>query len=950
MLTSKMIIEKEILLINRTMDRQLSEFIVKNRNTDREVHYTHVSSIRPKGRYGFGRDEYEELWDLYCARLAANSELISGLAEIPQDYSMLVVDGDIKKLISEVYKEHPEIKIAIEDEKGDVSYKYVPIRLYTDHHVEETIRIYQEAIREVTVSWQPKHCYCVLLEKEPRISGDYIKSGFHLAFVYYFSNKDSIDAFLIPRVVTKIDEEQTFRDLGYAMSSEVLDISKQFRKAKPWLLYGSRKDETSGVYRVSKAYDEKCNQISLDQMFDNYQIFDVRENQIEMETYEYYYPRIFSVNPNGREVCEIRPSFDGKNNIVMSENKHNDEDDPKFDQNLAQKLATAQELVEMLDVNRAIDRDLWMEIGWILYSIGEGCEEALNIWNTFSQQCGDKYSAATCYKQWAGMRVGDFTLGSLIHYARIDDPEAFKEFERKRITTKIAKALKGAHADLAIALHTLYSDRYVCASLKPEKWFKFSGHRWEETEEGVELRKHIGTDLVRRYLDHMKELMNQLHESQQAAPDEDDENKPKIDAGIKACLKMINNLKTNSFKNSIMKECREVFYDAKFMSRLGNDKYLIALKNGVYDLKNHVFRAGKPEDYITLQMPIEFHEFSELDPWVIEVENFFEKVFPDREVREYVKDRTAELLVGGNKRKHFYMWTGRGNNAKSVMKLLLQKMFGPYFVDIPNSVLVGSKPKSGQACPELARAGNGVRMAVTQELSKNESLNVGSMKEFSGNDSMYLRSLYSVGGEMTPLYKIIMITNELPALTANDPAAWNRIRVIPFESTFTDHPPADEEEQFRTKTFWKDENFDEKIPSMLEPLFWILVKRLPTLKNTIKEPAKVKEATRKYQRSQDVHAQFIDEKIIEDESKTITLMDFYVSFRDWFRQSFPGKQSMDKNDCYDYLLDAWGNPENGFRWKGYRLRTEKDDVIDGKVEEVASTDWSNNAGNPLARS
>lgn len=923
------------------MDRALADFVIRNKSSDRDAHYTHVSCIRPKGRYALGRAEIEAFWSLYNKRRAENPDLVCGLAEIPQEFSMLVVDADIKKKIVDVQREHPEIKVTYRDE-DEVKVKYTPIRLYTYEHIQKVVAAYQSVISTVTKDYKPKHAVCILLEKDPYVSDDNIKSGFHLAFINYFCNIPMQETYLIPRVVSKVNEEEIFKDLGFHVSSDVLDITKKHSAAKPWLLYGSRKSETAGTYHVSKAYAEGGREITLDEAFEGYQIFNSKEEEVKYDNIADEYPRVFSVNPTFRQTVDIIPVFDASANITFSDEKEPREE-VKYDETYEQQMSTAKELVEMLSVERAENRDEWLEIGWILHSISKGTEEGLQMWITFSQQCQDKFSLEGCISEWSRMYVGSFTIGSLKHYAKIDSPEDYQVFWRKRLERMISKAVDGSHVSLAKALYESYSTDYVCASLKPEMWFQYVNHHWEPMEEGVELRKKISDDLVHRYSALIKDEFDNLAD----ADDDDQDSKKQSDMRITSIYKLIKNLKSNSFKTSVMKECREVFYDPLFLKRLGKNKFLLALKNGVYDLKNFVFRPGKPEDYIALYMPIVYRQFNELDPWVIEVQTFFDKVFPNPRIRAYFIDRLAELLIGGNKRKHLYFWTGRGNNAKSVMKSLVQRMFGQYFIDIPNSVLVGEKPKSGQACPELARADRGVRVAFTQEPNKKDKVNTGASKEYSGNDTFYARTLFEKGGEIDPMFKLIMIANDLPGVTTNDPAFWARVRVLPFEATFTDNPPADEDEQVRTKTFLKDENFDEKIDSMLEPLFWMLVQRLPNIKRVIYEPPEVKDAGDRYRRSQDVYAQYIDERLIVDDSKSVTVTDLYVSFRDWHRMSFPGTAIPNRNDFIDYMSDAWGAPTS-FRWTGYRLRTEKDDIEDGLAEEVGSTQWDANQANPLA--
>ena len=107
----------------------------------------------------------------------------------------------------------------------------------------------------------------------------------------------------------------------------------------------------------------------------------------------------------------------------------------------------------------------------------------------------------------------------------------------------------------------------------------------------------------------------------------------------------MNNLKSAPYKNNVMKESMEVFYDETFNQKLDSNPYVIGFKNGVYDLKANEFRDGKQEDYISMEMGVDYDkDMTSSDASVIEVYDFLEKVFPDKSIREYFLD-TRELGI-----------------------------------------------------------------------------------------------------------------------------------------------------------------------------------------------------------------------------------------------------------------------------------------------------------------
>jgi hypothetical protein len=173
--------------------------------------------------------------------------------------------------------------------------------------------------------------------------------------------------------------------------------------------------------------------------------------------------------------------------------------------------------------------------------------------------------------------------------------------------------------------------------------------------------------------------------------------------------------------------------------------------------------------------------------------------------------------------------------------------------------------------------------------------------------------------------------NKLPNLKHADKATWNRVRVIPFESTFVrpgDECPETYEEQLLQKRFPMDREFSKKIPDLLQAFAWVLLQHRQNIKVRI-EPEKVRMATAMYQKQNDSYRQYIEECIKSDSDKYITLIELYSSFKDWYKEGFPGRQIPNKNEISEYFTKIWGEPMIGMKWKGYRLKTLQDDIDNG---------------------
>jgi len=492
--------------------------------------------------------------------------------------------------------------------------------------------------------------------------------------------------------------------------------------------------------------------------------------------------------------------------------------------------------------------------------------------------------------------------------------------------------LSGSHNDIARALYELYGTEFICASLKHKLWFQFRNHRWQEIEEGIYLQKKISGAILEKYTSLSKEYFDKLSNASDAGE------QAMYKERVKQLMKLVGNLKSAPFKRNVMKECMEVFYDGSFLNKLNKNPYLVGFQNGVYDTRTHGFRAGSPEDYISLQMAIEYKIFDETAVEMAQVKDFLSKVFPDKSVREYFMDTSSDVFVGGNHSKIVQVWTGEGDNAKSITQILFEKMLGEYAVKLPTSLIIGKRTQSSAACPELVRAGNGVRFAVLQEPDQKDVINIGILKELSGNDTFFARGLFKEGGEITPMFKLILICNEPPQLPYGDKAVWNRIRVIPYEATFCDDAPDTLEQQILEKRFPKDRQFADKIPGMVEAFAYLLLERRKQTRKHF-EPAKVKMATEGYRKKNDIYRQFIEESIIDDAKKKISLLELYTSFKEWFKESLPNHQIPIKNDVLIYFTKSWGEPGRGVKWAGKRMRTLQDDINSGEAMVLEDDDF-----------
>ena len=203
---------------------------------------------------------------------------------------------------------------------------------------------------------------------------------------------------------------------------------------------------------------------------------------------------------------------------------------------------------------------------------------------------------------------------------------------------------------------------------------------------------------------------------------------------------------------------------------------------------------------------------------VLKMLTYLGKVFPDKELMDYFGKLIAASLKGKNSDKIFPIHTGKGNNSKSMIKKLIEAAFGDYVITFPTSVFTGAKAGSGPE-PAISRSAF-AHVAFVQEPDSDVPFKSGTIKEMSGGDRFFSRSLFSEGGEISPMFTLNLMCNVIPIMLDSGDAMRNRVRVLPYLSTWVRNPPKNPEDQYRERKFLLDPFFEKQIPEMAPAFLW----------------------------------------------------------------------------------------------------------------------------------
>ena len=919
------------------MELQLREFLDARRISAADMH-SHTSLV-PPGRYYIGEEDIEDFFDLYCRSVAKG--IVPTITEKPEQYAPLRIDFDMKASLDSGLK-----------------------RQYTREMVREVISMYQEELKNAIKEedYDPKYLKCVLLEKpSPREEKGEVKDGFHIHFPYFICEKWFADYFLKEKILAKLNETKIFDGTTYTTPyKDMVDAIH----SKVWLMCGSSKDPAHAKpYKPTAAFDENLDEITFDELFED----EMGGGGVRPHPVEFYIPRFLSIiiNTTNSSCTELKEDvialkekmFDVKKKrkitIVPKRNMETVEAD------LA--LIKAGDIMSMIADSRADNYDEWMDMGWTLFNIGQGCDEALNIWITFSRRSA-KFEEGKCEQLWSKMTLQDKTIGSLFAMARKDSPNEYKAWKETQLSSFLYTSLnepKPSEHDVAVVIHKMYQGRFLCSSQSRNTWYEFVGQRWQYMDGEVTLRKLLSTEVVITYLSLKQKLIEDSKKFQ-----DDVVASARYKLLEKKCDAIITGLKTCDFTNKVIKMCKIEFSCKDFEEKKDENRRLWGCNNCILDLNSGLAREGRPDDYVTFNCGVEYVEFTEEDDEVKETRKFLEMVFPDEELRNYFLDAVCKCLEGGNVDKSFIVHTGDGDNAKSVVFQLLELVFGDYCHKFPRELLVvGKSNSSGSARPELA-AVRGKRLAVVQEIAKTETLNIGQLKELTGNDSFFTRGLFKDGCVIKPMFTLMMQCNEPPKIPGNDEATWNRVRVLAYESKFVKEDKLQEfpvarayKDQLVQKRFKADSHFSQKLPELAQAFLWIIFQRFRKHKESgfvnKQTPQKVMLATTVYRSLNDVYQQFIQERIerieglvIDEEykkSKTavfLSLNAIHSEYDSWFSQNY---KSYAKDKLHKVALGHEMNKKLRYQglqgrmsgWFGYRIVQDVPEPEDKQKQVLA---------------
>lgn len=388
-----------------------------------------------------------------------------------------------------------------------------------------------------------------------------------------------------------------------------------------------------------------------------------------------------------------------------------------------------------LAVIPADDRDTWMRVGMALHN-WDASDPGYAVWDTWSRTSA-KHDPETQRSTWNAFKPeGGVTLGTLFHLAKLEQdqaPDQKRGFDESSLAEQFCQ---------------LYSDmlRY---DPKAGQWFAFDGTIWEPS----------------------------AHRPQMAAREMVATLKLARGGGLADGLRSFG---TATGLRAIVKHAEllpGMHIDA---GTLDSNPELLAVKDGVVNLRNGHWRVATPADGMSFRSPVAYDRTATCPIWDAFIQGV---VRDDEEFARYLQRALGYSLFGNAKEQVFFLVIGPGGNGKGVLMRTIKAVLDQYAHAIAPNVLSraysGNPNSPSPAMAPLQRA----RFVACTELPGG-GLDEAFVKQFAGGDQLSARPSYGDLVTFTPPGKLWLSTNTMPETEAGDLAMWRRLVPLPFEANF----------------------------------------------------------------------------------------------------------------------------------------------------------------------
>ncbi len=381
-------------------------------------------------------------------------------------------------------------------------------------------------------------------------------------------------------------------------------------------------------------------------------------------------------------------------------------------------------------------------------------------------------------------------------------------------------------------------------TLKLGQWFTWKGHYWKEDPENLEtLRAAVHT---------AERIM------EDAVKAETQKGYAKI---VRWAQTSLNQLKLTA----MIKLARANPKLQTTTQQLDTHSHLMAVSNGVLNLRTGQFEEPNPEHLLTRLANVDFNPEAKAPFWIKSLNLAFDG---DQELIDYMQRALGYSLTGETSEQCLFICHGeQGNNGKSTILEAVSRLLGDHAMMSDFTVLSADKGGDSFARSNMAdmRAARFVNVNEAKNVRIDETL----VKQLTGGDTIVARRLYHEAFRYVPQFKIWIRANDIPIIQGTDNAIWRRMKLIPF---LKEIPKSERRARHIV---------DRKLDAEAEGIFaWMVEGAKMWYEDGLQDPQIVTEAVEDYRADMDTFARFLADTT-DPSSLSILQRDLYTVYRDW---------------------------------------------------------------------
>lgn len=344
----------------------------------------------------------------------------------------------------------------------------------------------------------------------------------------------------------------------------------------------------------------------------------------------------------------------------------------------------------------------------------------------------------------------------------------------------------------------------------------------------------------------------------------------------------------------------------KDISEFDSQEFLLNTPKFTVNLRDGTHKEHCAEDLLT-KMTFVSPNTENVEIWINAVNQFF---CNDKTLIDYVQQIVGLCAIGKVYVESLIIAYGEGSNGKSTFWNTIAKVMGTYSGTMSADTLtVGCKRN---VKPEMAEL-KGKRLVIAAELEEGMRLNTSIVKQLCSTDEITAEKKYKDPFRYTPAHTLVLYTNHLPRVGANDDGTWRRLIVIPFNAKLEGNSDI--------------KNFAEYLVQNAggAVLQWIIEGAEKVFKNKFKltVPQCVADAVSRYREGNDWLSSFLEECCEVDKTYTQKSGEIYQEYRAYCARN--GEYTRSTTDFYTGLENAGfekRKTKTGIMVFGVKLKSE----------------------------